>query len=48
MLKKILKQLKKELGLQYPPHHWKHIKVWSAYWKLISEVKEGGELKWQE
>lgn len=48
-IKQLLKKLRKELDLEYPPHHWKHLKVWGKFWELwdtmyIREKEEGEEL----
>lgn len=32
--------LKKELKLKYPPYHYKHIEVFTAYWNLVETIKK--------
>jgi hypothetical protein len=35
---KELKRLQKKLRIEYPPHHWKHIAVWAAFWRLVDAL----------
>lgn len=39
---KAIRVLLKEIRLEYPPHHWKHIKVLSAFWNLVEAL--GGKI----
>jgi len=36
--KQLLKALEEKLGEDFPPHHWNHLRVWSAYWELKDRV----------
>ena len=37
-IKEILEDLKKELMLVFPPHHWNHVNVFAAYWELVERA----------
>ena len=39
-MEKLLEKLKKELKLNYPPHHWHHVEIWSKYWELVDATKK--------
>ncbi|MDP8218968.1 MAG: hypothetical protein P9M03_09610 [Candidatus Theseobacter exili] len=34
----LLKKLYKELRLKYPPHHYKHVRVWDRFWNLVDAL----------
>ena len=33
-----LEKLRKTLKLLYPEYHWKHLKVFTAYWELRERI----------
>jgi len=39
-MEKILKTLQKLLKVYYPPHHYKHVEVWTKFWALADIIKE--------
>ena len=37
--KEAIDKLYRELKRDFPPHHWNHLNVWSAYWHLVETIK---------
>jgi len=35
----LMKKLYRRLRLEFPPHHWNHLNVWTAYWDLAEKLK---------
>lgn len=40
-----MQRLKKELAVKYPPHHYNHVPVFSAFWHLVEVTDDNEEVK---
>lgn len=37
-LDRLLETFRKRLAGDFPPHHWNHVRVFSAYWALVETL----------